>query len=335
VAPVTAETSYVPQVPPAVVPTDLLMLDTALASDTSYQLGFNVAVAGRTSASWPGAGLYKSIDGGASYDSIAGMIDADEFGVATSVLGDFLGGNIVDELNTFTVRLTPGSGELASTNYLGLINGANLFALGTEAGGYELAQFRTATLIGTAGDGSKTYQLSGLLRGRRGTEWAMSTHADDNFVLLPAHNLEGVLAELGAERLYKAVTSGSTLSSATAVAFTNNGIALKPYAPVLLGGGRNSAGDIIINWTRRTRIGGAWQDYVDVPLSEPIEEYQVDFYTDGTYSTNPYGVGVVTPTYTFTAADQVTYMGGLQNPLYVSVFQFGSYQPGYEARAII
>ena len=334
VAPVAPQTEYVPQGTPVAVKTDLLLLDTALVSDADYPYGFNAAVAGTTSAPWPGAGLYKSIDGGATYAAIAAMASADVFGVATTVLGDFGGGNIIDELNTFTVRLTPGSGELASTNYLGLINGANLFALGTEAGGYELAQYRDAELLEISSGGSQTYQLSGLLRGRRGTEWAMATHAiNDNFVFLPAHNVDGIAAELGAERLYKAVTAGSVLASAIAVEFTNRGAALKPYAPVLLGGGRNAAGDIIINWARRTRIGsGMW---ITVPLSETTELYELTVYTDGTFATVKRSGAVAVQTLTYTAALQTTDWGSPQATIYVGVKQLGSYGYGYEARAII
>jgi len=335
VAPVAPEVVYVPQVPPTTMATELLLLDTALARDADHEVGFNAAMAGALKGSWPGAGLYKSIDGGATYDVIAAAVDADTFGAATSVLGDFGGGNMVDELNTFTVQLKPGSGDLASTNYLGLINGANLFALGNAVTGYELAQFRTAALLTVASSGAKTYRLSGFLRGRRGTEWALAGHlGNDHFVLLPAHNIEAVVGELGAARLYKAVTAGRTLSSANAVPFTNNGIALKPYAPVLLGGGRDGAGDLKLNWTRRTRIGGAWLNNVDVPLSESIEFYQILIYTDGTYTATANTLDATTPTVDYSAAQQSADFGAPQSTIHWGVSQLGSYGLGYEARAI-
>jgi hypothetical protein len=143
-----------------------------------------------------------------------------------------------------------------------------------------------------------------------------------------------VVAELGAERLYKAVTVGSTLSSATAVPFTNNGIALKPYAPVLLGGGRDAAGDIILKWTRRTRIGGAWLNNVDVPVSESMEFYQVVIYASSAYTTIKNQNDDALSSFTYTAAQQTADFGAPQATVYWGVKQLGSYGWGYEARGV-
>lgn len=319
---------FVPQVPPTLNRTDLLLLDLPLVAETDFANGFYGAIAGRMEGAWPGMGLFKSIDGGVNYDSVYSTVEPDTFGIATTELGNFLGGNIFDEMNAVTVRLTPGSGELSSSNELGVLNGANLAAIGSEASGYELIQFKTATLTA-----ARTYVLTGLLRGRRGTEWALDTHAvGDNFILQPCHNIEGAFAELQQARLYKAVSSGGLLASSSAVAFTNTGVALKCLSPCHLGGGRNAAGDITLNWTRRTRIGGGWINGTDVPLSEASEQYTMVIFSNSGRGTVKRALLVNNAqTYTYVAADQTTDFGGLQTTLYWNVAQNGAAGEGYEA----
>jgi hypothetical protein len=102
--------------------------------------------------------------------------------------------------------------------------------------GDEILFFRDATL-----ETDGTYTLRGLLRGRRGSEYAMGTHAiGDRFVLVDAAKMVRVAqstVDIGVEKLYKAVTSGMPLSSVAGRAFTNEGCGLKPYAPAQLGAG--------------------------------------------------------------------------------------------------
>lgn len=320
--------SFVPQPTPIGQGTDMLLMDLPLVKDSDYANGWYAAMAGRVSpTSWPGSELERSIDAGANYSALLTATTPNVFGYTTTILPNWTGGNFFDESSTVDVIIGNGAGDtLSSATELAVYNGANLCVIGDE-----LVQFKNATLTAT-----NKYTLSGLLRGRRGTEWAMDTHlGGEQFCMLPAINVNGPFDELGVSMLFKAVTAGAALSTATAETFTNDGEALRPYAPVHLGGGRNAAGDIIINWVRRTRIGGSWKDYVNVPLSEVTESYQLNFYTSGAYTSNPYSVNPVTNTYTFTAADQTTFMGGAQNPLYFGVTQDGSYQTGHEARGVV
>lgn len=315
---------FVPPTPPSSGPASLLMLDLPLITDGDYPNGVYAAMSGFSGS----ANLYKSSDGGTTYNSLLTTLTPDTVGHATSVLGDFFGGNVVDRINYVDVTLDAGAADLSSVTLLAMFNGANEALVGSE-----IIQYATATLIGT-----RTYRLRDLLRGRRGTEWAMSAHiSGEDFVVLPVNvNVNAPFGELGLARLYKAVASGQTVASATAVSFTNTGVALKPYSPVHVGGGRNASGDIVINWVRRTRIGGAWVDYVDAPLSEATEQYEVRIYTSNAYvaAYNAYTVSGA-HTYTYPAADQTSDSGGLIAPLYVGVSQLGSYGYGYEGRGII
>lgn len=281
---------------------------------------FNIYAAARasdTSATFRGAAVYVSRDAGASYTSIVSIPNASTMGETTSALGNFYGGNVVDELNSVTVTLA--SGTLSSITNAALLEGGNLCVIGDE-----ILSFRDATLVS-----GTTYTLTGLLRGRRGSEYAMSGHASgERFVLASFSTLVRVpqeLADWNVERLYKPVSAGSTLAGTTQQAFTNAGTGLKPYAPVHLGGGRNAAGDITLAWTRRNRLYGDWRDSVDVPNSEASEEYAVEIYDGAGYASVVRTIsGIASPTTTYTAAEQTTDFGSPQATVYFRVYQLSA-----------
>lgn len=170
------------------------------------------------------------------------------------------------------------NGALTNATESEVLNGANYCVLGGE-----ILQFTTATLIAT-----NTYQLSGFLRGRRGTEWAMSTHsAGDSSVLAETatwRNISQDNAEIGIERKYRCATFGQKLSEAATVNFENDAARLKPYSPSHIEGFRDASNNLTVNWIRRTRIDGQWRDGVDVPLSEAVELYDVEIYSEDLFN---------------------------------------------------
>jgi hypothetical protein len=283
--------------------------------DSDNDAGF-YAVATSAAKSWQGATLYQSSDNGASYQVLSTFTTRATMGRAVGALGDYAGGNTVDELNTVRVSLPYGS--LSSVTYANLLEGLQAALIGDE-----VVYFRDATL-----NADRTYTLRGFLRGRRGSEAAMSTHADgERFVLLTLATVKRIAQEtsdIGKTRLYKMVTSGGTLAKSTAQSFKNEGAALKPYAPVLIGGGSDAAGNLIINWTRRTRISGEWRDNVDVPLGEASEAYEVDI-MDATFTTVKRTLtGMTSPTVTYSAADQTADGIASGDPVCVQVYQMSA-----------
>lgn len=304
--------------------TVLHLLDIPLIDDGDTPNGFYIAMGPAAAGPWSGAALFKSTDGGSTYTQIASTETAATIGTADTILGDFGGGNLFDVINTVTVVLT--SGELSSATELAVLNGANAAVVGLE-----IIQFKNADLIDV-----DTYELSGLLRGRRGTEWAIRAHAiGERFVLLPVMRLDAPAAELFQTRTYKAVTYGKTLASATAVDFANMGQALRPYSPVDVGGGSDASGNAILSWKRRTRTGGAWVDFVDASLGESAEGYVVQIW-DSTYAQCARIIsGLTAQTTTYSAANQVTDFGATQAHIYFTVGQTGTYQLGVQTRGVV
>jgi hypothetical protein len=305
----------------------LLLLDIPLILDTDPSTDIYAAMSGAANAaSWRGADLYKSADGGTTYVDDANTNVPAVMGITSSALPTFGGGNQFDQINAVTVVIGIGGGELESASELSVLNGANDALIGSE-----LVQFENADLVS-----ANTYTLSGLLRGRRGTEWAMGTHiVGEPFVLMPVLDVPLLVAELGQSRMYKPVSSGTAIATTVPQTFTDMGARIKPYSPVGLGGGViNGSGDVALDWTRRTRVGGAWLDFVDVPLSEGTEAYVVQIW-DATYTLCARIIMVgATQTTTYTGAQQTTDFGGTQAQIYFSVGQVGAFTLGAQAFGI-
>jgi hypothetical protein len=247
-------------------------------------------------------------------------------GNTTTVLSDFAGGNIFDEISTVSVSLV--CGELSSDTESNVLNGSNLALVGSE-----LVHFKNAELVA---DGK--YILSGFIRGVCGTSLYMGTHVvSERFVLLTEETvriLHGSVSELNLERFYKAGSFGSRLPTSY-LSFTNTGVALKCLPPCHIGGGR-VANAINCTWVRRDRLGASWGD-ADAPMSETTELYEVDIFSDSTYTTVLRTVtGLTTPAMTYSAADQVTDFGSVQATIYIEVFQISSVtNRGFGAKGVV
>ena len=274
-------------------------LDIPIVQARDNDAGFYVAVGGYK-AGWNGSTLYRSVDG-VSFTSAGTAANSATLGTCLTILGAWTGENFPDEKNSVTVFLT--SGTLSSITYEQLINGENACVIGNE-----ILHFREATLIA-----ANTYTLSGFVRARNGTDQYLNNHsAAERFVLLtvagtmrPNEGLSGI----NAERFYKPVSFGASLSQTQAVRFTNTGVGLKPLAPVhvsavkqLLSAFWNFA------WTRCDRVDTAWRDLADVALSEDSESYDIDIINSLT-GLVVRTVRITTPSYSYSLANQTTDFG--------------------------
>jgi hypothetical protein len=193
------------------------------------------------------------------------------------------------------VTVTLNEGSLTSAPDADVLKGANACVMGEE-----ILQFGVATLVGPL-----TYQLSHLLRGRRGTEKAMTTHTvGERFVLLDgagarAQTLNG--SAIGQPLWIKAVSANTAESKVTASAVTLQAKNLRPLSPVHLSSVRLATGDRVFSWIRRSRAFLPWQDGVDMPLSETGESYTLTLSKNGTLLRQQ---TVSSPSYTYTLPAQ-------------------------------
>ena len=218
---------------------------------------------------------------------------------------------VIDEVNSVDVALL-GSNVLANATDISMLNGANVAVLGNE-----VIQFRTASVIS---DG--VYRLSGLLRGRLGTEAWMGTHnIGERFVLLDeaVQPLTLPVSNNGQSWTLRAVTIGDSLTDGVVSTCTISAECLKPLGPVRPLAIRNSvSGDITLSWIRRTRIDGGLRDYVDVPLMEQTEQYDV-VVMNGSSPVRSWSTAI--PAITYSSANQLTDFGAAPTLLTVSITQ--------------
>jgi hypothetical protein len=276
-------------------PSVLYLLDTPILRDADDEAGLYLAGYG-LATTWPGEVAYWSQDGSA-YTRATSMNTPVVSGVATTVLGDH-GPYTWDRANTVRVRLARGS--LSSLDELSVLNGGNAGLLGNE-----IIQWQTATPIDAS-----TWELSLLLRGRKGTEWASASHASgERFVLIESATWRRYAmdsAHLHSTRYWKGVTVGALLTATGYQSFINSGKGLKCYAPVRLAGTRDGANNLTLTWLRRTRIGGEWNDLTDVPLGETAELYDLEVLDAPGGAVLRTVAGLSSATYTYTATDQTS-----------------------------
>lgn len=156
--------------------------------------------------------------------------------------------------------------QLASATLTSLADGANRILIGEE-----VVQFADAQKV------ADVWRLSGLLRGRAGTEAAaLAGHA----VAEPAVLLNGDLTPLhpaalgdGEQPTLLAIGLGDT--EPVAAGLENAGASRRPLPPVHCRMRAVPGGEVELCWTRRARGGWLWTDGVDVPLVEEAERYMV------------------------------------------------------------
>src|SRR5690606_7981746 len=177
---------------------ELLVLDLPALLGEENDAGVYVAVAAVSPhRRWPGAILYEVVDGD--------LVERLQVGIA-AVTGQVLEAlppgpvHYWDEANVLEVQLDDPGAVLLSRSRETVLRGANALLLGEE-----ILQFREVVALG---DG--LWRLSGLLRGRLGTEAAVATHgAEERAVLLEAEGLTRLplpLEAIGMARQLKAVT---------------------------------------------------------------------------------------------------------------------------------
>jgi hypothetical protein len=274
-----------------------LALDIPLVvdSDEASQPFLYLAAAPYSDTAFPGATFYRSDDAGDTYEVELGSVATTQratIGYAMSALPDALA-TCWDNTNAVTIKLFDG--ELTSSTKALVGNGANRALLGDEIIGFTMA-----TLVA-----EDTYQLSGLIRGRRGTEWATADHASgERFVLLDSLPQATLSSSFVDTDVYVRPTTNGGSNGFPQLLDPYAGAALKPYAPAHLAV-EESSGDLIVTWTRRTRIGGTWTDFQDVPLGEGSEAYIGRILDAGGAIIRTF-TGLSSPSFTYTAAQQAS-----------------------------
>lgn len=221
-----------------------------------------------TSAGWRGAALFATSAAGDTMRALGGS------GRQRAVVGQCetslpaASPLLVDRSSTVNIRLAATDLVLTDATLAGLLNGANRALIGAE-----IVQFMRAEPLGEG-----LWRLSGLLRGRGGSEWAIDLHvAGEDFVLLDDRivTLDPRIVGDAASASIAAIGPGDEEAVSTPVA--GAGTTCRPLAPVHGVALQTEAGGIVLTWVRRARGAWDWADGVDVPLNEDAERWTIGY----------------------------------------------------------
>lgn len=248
-------------------PTDGLLVNLPILPGIPDEIGF-CAFGNGESAGWRFAMLYESIDEGETY-SIVGQIPSRGVGFALNTLGQ--GPSQIWDVDNY-LDVYVNMVDLWNAEEKDVLKGANALVVGNE-----IIQFCNAELIA-----ENTYRLTRLLRGRRGTEWAISSHQANEKVgiLAPGRMtfITGDIYGINKENYYKFVANDMSQEFVEHVTFLYNGETKKPFSPVHC----VYHGDGKYTWTRRSRVGiELTSNPPDIPLGEAYERYVVKLYKNG------------------------------------------------------
>ena len=257
-----------------------------------------------------GANLFRSNDGGGTWSYVGQVTQNAVVGTTITVLPP---GNTVTWDEASTVDITLSHGTLESRPAEDVLNHFNAALIGAE-----IVQFKQASLIA-----ANTYRLSGLLRGRLGTEHEVGCHiANEPFLMLNSlQSISFPASEWHMDKLYRIGPSTLPVTNDKFRNYTVNldGIGARPYSVCHISGFRDGTGSLTVSWVRRARMNGDWKPYTDVPVGENSETYQVDVVSaDGNIKRT---ITVNEPKAEYSANEQTADFGSLQAVVRVRIYQ--------------
>ena len=298
---------------------DAFFLDLPALEMSDDQPRLFAAVHGYGKDGWPGASIYKSTNGGSSYQLVTSTEKESVFGIVGVITPAVDKWQVFDDTTTISVVLKTGT--LESLADIDLFNGSNRAMIGGE-----MIQFGTATLTAPM-----TYTLSHLLRGRQGTDWALTEHvADEPFILLNGSPVElpFEMDDRAKPVLYKVVTIGSSLDVTTSTQITPYGLNMVPWTqmnPELV---QQTNNNWEIAWTERNKwAGDGLDDYHEVNKDTDWAGWTVVI-LDSNNIDQKRIKHVQKPSYTYTVADQIADWGIIKPCITCKVFGMSKHVGG-------
>jgi hypothetical protein len=180
-----------------------------------------------------------------------------------------LGHHVFEATATLEMIVTAADAELPSTDLAGMANGANRLLVGGE-----VLQFLVAERVSLT-----HWRLSGLLRGRAGTEpESLTTHPVGTSAVILDDKVTSLdplqVVPLASSRI-AAIGTGD--AEPVEAELRNPGLSRRPPVPVhpMVNKGEDETWQI--SWLRRARGEWRWDYSVEVPLVEETESYLVGY----------------------------------------------------------
>lgn len=253
-----------PDLTNVVLDTPILSADTALTTDSLRQRWFSYAAA----ATYNNAILSAAI-GADPYTTLSTETSRVAYGTLVTHL-------LPSDPNTIQnqeIIVTLNQGTVDNSSELGLLSGTHMLLIGNEVISYRDVTLPVANQV----------TFSTLLRGQRGTEFAVTTHTPGTPVYIvkgttgePSEFALPVAALNQAVDYVAAVDGDDDLGTTPVNVKTVVGASLRPYSVTNIKTTARSSGALDVSWIRRTRYNGdTWDNTDTVPLNEASEAYYI------------------------------------------------------------
>jgi len=227
------------------------------------------------------------------------------------------------------------NGSLESASHSAVLNGANIIALESSNGNYELLQFTKAEL---QSDGK--WKLSQLLRAQLGTEPELEagTFIGANVIILDAaiYPLEMSDNEAGVQQNWRLGPAGDNVADETYInlSHTYRSRSTKMLSPVHLKSVKTISGDHQITWIRRGTLNADSWEGTDISLEASPENYDIKF-IDSSGALKRQVTSAI-PSFMYTKDMFQTDIANHQDEIEIQVSQFNkSGQPGFSEKIIL
>ncbi|MDA3875969.1 MAG: phage tail protein, partial [Halothiobacillus sp.] len=253
-----------------------------------------------TGTTFMGAAVFESTDGGSTFDQIGQQAVGGTSGFIAEIAPNTQSFTW-DTSTVLSAYLSAPYMALESATDIQVLNGANLFLLGAE-----LIQFSNAALM-TDANGVPYYQLSRLLRGRRGTEWAMSSHiAGEQFTAIVDNEDVSVpyaLTDLHSSNQYKVASAIQDISQIAPQAFAPTGVWFKPWSVADPRVSLDASNNWNMTFIPRARLNGFLASGIISSLDPDTQTFSIDIYSGTTLKRTVSGQ-LSSPSFQYTAAMQ-------------------------------
>lgn len=253
-----------------------------------------------TGSIFMGAAVFESTDGGSTFNQIGQQAVGGNSGFILEAIPNTQPFTW-DDSTVLSAYVYSSYMVMESATDIQVLNGANLMKVGDE-----LIQFGNAVLM-TDTSGTPYYQLSRLLRGRRGTEWAMASHiAGEQFTMIVDNEDVSVpyaLTDLNASNQYKVASAIQDISQVVPQAFAPTGVWFKPWSvanPILT---LDTSNNWNLIFTPRARLNGYLASGVVSSLDPDTQNFSIDIYNGTTLKRTVTGQ-LSSPSFQYTAAMQ-------------------------------
>lgn len=302
------------QLPPsdlALAQTQVLAFEAPPEDTSSPSASVVLVAASSSSPAWKGASLF--VEYGDALEPI-GSTNA-----LRAVIGSLVdplapsASHYLEQNGVILVQLAADDLEFTGSNIQGLAAGANRLLIGSE-----VVQFLQADPLG-----SGIWRLTGLLRGRAGTEeQALSGHlAQTPVVALDQRITDISYVGLAPDLSTRIGAIGQGDSEAVIAALANPGLSRRPPTPVHPRTIHHMDGSIEYCWSRRARGQWRWDTPDEVPLVEEFERYRIGY---GAVNA-PYAVYTANNSRIIFSSTEINALIGLHGPAAMWVKQIGTY----------